>query len=139
MKEKLYCSICGTELTGNQRKYCSNACKQKQHYLDKKNNPNSYHSQTKRAIRRKMGFIERLGGKCSRCGYNTNLSALHFHHIDSSTKEFGLDSRALSNHSMKILEKELDKCILLCSNCHAEEHYKEMDYKYLIENKEKFL
>lgn len=34
MKEKLFCKICGKELQGSQRLYCSNSCKQKGHYED---------------------------------------------------------------------------------------------------------
>ena len=45
MREKLYCQICGKELQGSQRKYCSNNCKQKGHYQDVKNNPNTTFNQ----------------------------------------------------------------------------------------------
>ena len=126
MKEKLYCIICNKELTGNQKKYCCNNCKQKAHYAEKNANPNSYHSQTKRAIRRKLELIELSGGGCSKCGYNKNISALEFHHKDPSIKEFQLDARHLSNSSMDRIMQEFIKCELLCANCHAEEHYKEM-------------
>lgn len=49
MKEKLYCKICGKELQGSQRMYCSNKCKQKGHYQETKNNPNTAFSQNVRA------------------------------------------------------------------------------------------
>nr|DAM02222.1 MAG TPA: DNA gyrase subunit A [Caudoviricetes sp.] len=45
MKEKLFCKICGKELQGSQRLYCSSSCKQKGHYQDIKNNTNTSHSQ----------------------------------------------------------------------------------------------
>ena len=38
-----------------------------------------------------------MGGKCEICGYNKNVSALEFHHIDSVTKDFKLDARKLAN------------------------------------------
>lgn len=65
--------------------------------------------------------IEYKGGSCSKCGYNKCIAALEFHHIDSSTKEkdhFNF-RRGLTNS----LKSELDKCVLLCANCHREEHH----------------
>jgi DNA-directed RNA polymerase subunit M/transcription elongation factor TFIIS len=123
----MQCFVCKKDLQGNQRSYCSNACKQKAHYDKVKEQPNTYSSQTKRALQRKMHFIEKAGGSCSKCGYNQNISALHFHHKDSNTKIFALDARNLSNNAMNTLEKEFSKCVLLCANCHAEEHYVELD------------
>ena len=77
-----------------------------------------------RAINRKIQFVKKSGGKCSECGYNKNLAALCFHHInDDDSKEFGLDMRQFSNRSIETLETELKKCILLCANCHMETHY----------------
>jgi hypothetical protein len=38
-----------------------------------------------------------MGGKCEKCGYNFNIAALEFHHIDSSTKTIPLDARHLAN------------------------------------------
>lgn len=115
------CIICQKPLSITQVKYCSVKCKHKAHY-DKhvKNNPNTSYSQFKRADIRKKEFINILGGKCSKCGYNTNYSALHFHHLKD--KSFSLDSRNIGNRSKKSLLKELSKCQLLCANCHAEEH-----------------
>lgn len=62
------------------------------------------------------------GGKCEHCGYSANIAALEFHHMNPEEKEFQVDLRAFSNHSLEKLEAELDKCELLCSNCHREYH-----------------
>lgn len=121
--KKIKCIICTNTLSATRVKYCSNKCKQKAHYLKTKNNPNTYQSQSKRATQRKLLFVNKLGKGCSKCGYNKNLSALEFHHVDETKKDMSLDSRNLGNHSLKILEKELSKCILLCANCHREHHY----------------
>lgn len=65
--------------------------------------------------------INYLGGKCSKCGYNKCMNALDFHHLNPEEKEFNI-ARDRHTLSWKTLEKELDKCILLCANCHREEH-----------------
>lgn len=56
------------------------------------------------------------------------MRALEFHHLDPMEKDFGI-SRTLTK-SMATLIAETDKCILLCSNCHAEEHQKLFDLGY---------
>lgn len=72
----------------------------------------------RRAIKKML--IEYKGGKCSRCGYDKCMRALEFHHLNPQEKDFH-PSKNLSK-SIKSLKDEVDKCILLCSNCHAEEH-----------------
>lgn len=69
------------------------------------------------------------GGKCCKCGYDKCLGALDFHHRDSNTKSFGISSKGLT-YSFEKVKAELEKCILVCKNCHAEIHAKE----YLIEH-----
>lgn len=95
--EKKFCVVCGQELNGSKRVYCSNKCKQKHHYFKVKDNPNTSHAQTIRGLRRKIKLIDLKGGECEICGYNKNIAALEFHHLDSSLKEFQLDTRKLSN------------------------------------------
>ncbi len=125
--EKL-CTICSKELKGNQIKYCSANCKQKGHYIRHfKSNHNTTYSQYKRADVRKREMIALKGGGCSCCGYNKNYAALHFHHLGN--KSFNLDSRKIANCTYEKLLIELEKCIVLCANCHAEEHYPDLLYK----------
>lgn len=73
---------------------------------------------------RKKKAIELMGGKCGRCGYCRNYSALEFHHIDPSKKEFEFEVGRRCSWDKMI--EELKKCILLCSNCHREEHHPDM-------------
>ena len=61
------------------------------------------------------------------CGYQKNLGALSFHHTDPSKKNFKLDVRSLSNRTLERIETEILQCVLLCHNCHAEEHYPELE------------
>lgn len=121
------CVVCLETLYGLQQKYCSAKCKQKDHYNKVKSQPNTYHSQTIRGLNRKMYFINLLGGKCKKCGYNKNLSVFNFHHKDPDKKELNLDIRSMGNNSFEKLEKEVKKCSLLCSNCHLELHNPELD------------
>ena len=121
------CVSCDEKLTGIQRKYCSNKCKQKHHWHQVKEQQNTYHSQTMRAYKRKLSLIEMSGGGCKNCGYNKNIAALHFHHRDADTKKFPLDVRQLSNKNWESILKEYKKCDLLCANCHSEHHSPEME------------
>lgn len=71
----------------------------------------------------KQKAVDYKGGKCQRCSYDKCLGALQFHHPDDN-KEFGVSAKGRT-YSWERLKKEIDKCILLCANCHAEEHFKE--------------
>ncbi len=117
------CIICGAILRGKQSKFCSLACKNKHHQ--------SYPAQKSRGLARKLQLVEAAGGCCSICGYHRNLAALTFHHTDSSEKDFKLDMRSLSNRTLKSVLSELDKCILVCHNCHAELHNPHLDLDLL--------
>ena len=64
---------------------------------------------------------EYKGGKCILCGYAKCQRALNFHHRDPNQKEFGLSARGITRSWEKVRD-ELDKCILLCANCHMEVH-----------------
>jgi hypothetical protein len=113
------CTICASELQGRQRKYCSRVCKNK----DTNHHHQSYLAQQVRGMQRKVLLIKQLGGRCVRCGYRRNHAALALHHVDPKLKSFELDLRTLSNRSPEAIAAESAKCILLCQNCHAEEHF----------------
>lgn len=68
----------------------------------------------------KLKGVEYLGGKCLKCGYNKSLHALSFHHRNPESKDKNYKRCKL--WSWNRLKKELDKCDLLCHNCHAEIH-----------------
>lgn len=71
------------------------------------------------AQRVKLLAIEYKGGCCQRCGYNKIPGALVFHHRDPTQKERAITG---GSYSFESLRPELDKCDLLCSNCHIEVH-----------------
>ena len=76
-----------------------------------------------RRFEKKKKAVEYLGGKCIKCGYNTCIAALTFHHRNPEEKEFEIGG----NHciSDERIKKELDKCDLICQNCHSQLHWEE--------------
>ena len=117
MNNQSTCKVCGADLSGKQTMYCSQSCKMKIYQ--------SYAAQKRRGLERKLYLVGQLGGKCSRCGYAKNLTALAFHHLGG--KEFQLDVRSLSNRNIDPIVKEVAKCALLCHNCHAKLHNPDFD------------
>jgi 5-methylcytosine-specific restriction endonuclease McrA len=71
-------------------------------------------------------IVSIMGGCCSVCGYKNYIGALDFHHKDPKEKEFEFRKLGFTNfkrpENRKILDDELAKCVLLCKNCHREEH-----------------
>jgi hypothetical protein len=65
------------------------------------------------------------GLKCTSCGEN-HPATLDFHHLDGSEKEFNV-SRMIGELSKESILVEVEKCVVLCSNCHRKEHYTEDD------------
>jgi len=59
---------------------------------------------------------------CAICGYDKYYGALEFHHVNTQTKIFNCNIKSLQEQSTKKYGLELNKCILLCSNCHREIH-----------------
>jgi hypothetical protein len=64
-------------------------------------------------------LVAESGGRCQLCGYDRHPVALHFHHVDPASKSFGLARRGITR-SLEKVRAEAAKCVLLCSNCHAE-------------------
>ena len=71
-------------------------------------------------IRTKQKLIDYKGGKCQKCGYDKPIPGVyHFHHRDAKSKSFWVNGSTLGYERQR---QEVDKCDLLCANCHAEEH-----------------
>ena len=72
--------------------------------------------------RRRIGLKEKAikykGSECRKCGYNRCLTALEFHHLDPKAKDFQISGA--HSRSWAAIKKELDKCVMLCANCHRE-------------------
>jgi DNA-binding CsgD family transcriptional regulator len=70
-------------------------------------------------VRTKQKLVDYKGGECCRCGYKKETKALTFHHLEPNKKDFNISGKSWSFERLK---KEVDKCILLCANCHIEIH-----------------
>jgi hypothetical protein len=73
-------------------------------------------------------LVAEAGGRCVVCGYDRAPAALHFHHVDPSTKSFALSRQGVTR-GIAEARAEAKKCVLLCSNCHAEVEsgYRDLD------------
>jgi uncharacterized OB-fold protein len=81
---------------------------------------------------RKAKATALFGGKCVSCGYCKNLAAFDFHHVNPAEKEFNWGRLKQKSWDKVILE--LQKCILLCKNCHAELHHPQLSVDEISED-----
>ena len=81
----------------------------------------SQKSVNKRKGAQRERAIRRLGGKCQLCGYDKYSGCLNFHHLNPKDKRFSLSKNNFGK-KWETLRVEIDKCVLLCANCHGEVH-----------------
>ena len=126
MKKK--CLICGQEFEtikyGEGRKYCFNCSPS---YIKGDNHSRAVAiTAIRHALKKEL--IRRKGGKCEKCGYDKCQAALTFHHLNPDEKEFTIaDFTNSTNVKLDEAFAEIEKCALLCSNCHQEFHYLEAE------------
>ena len=115
-----FCFVCKKKIHSKKYNICI-SCRYANAKNSRKNNKH-YFGEYSKIYRKnlKKEFVEYKGGKCQICGYNKCYKALHFHHINSSLKEFEISDKSLS--SLEKAKNELNKCMLVCSNCHSEIH-----------------
>lgn len=100
---------------------CKRAETKKEYY----DNPNKRINQNKefRQTKKVRGILDK-GGKCAKCTIEydgNNACIFDFHHTDPTQKDFSPSS--FRHKSWDAFKNEIDKCILLCSNCHRLEHH----------------
>ena len=115
------------ELTNSRVRSARYYTRHKDEILEKRaiyNNKNGPKINQRRSTKKRKLTIELktiAGGKCSRCSYDKCLAALCFHHTDDNKE--GEVSQLIRKGRLDEARREAKKCILLCANCHAEEHY----------------
>ena len=114
------CDGCGSQIKAS-LKYCGTACKSNSRH---RRNREEVKAGNKKSViewrqRTKIRAVAYKGGKCCKCGYDRCVRALDFHHVDPSLKDFQVSGVSRSWDKIRV---ELDKCILVCSNCHRELH-----------------
>ncbi len=126
------CKTCHTSISAS-RTFCPNCLKQfrdKNKEQTKQRKKEYLRTAVKSYVRRlKEQSVSYKGGKCQICGYNRYNGALEFHHIDETKKDFSISGRSIS---FERLRPELDKCLLVCSNCHREIHGKLIDVLKMV-------
>ena len=104
----------------NYCKFCSNI-RRKEYYEDNRIQEKKTHDIWFAKV--KLWFIEyKKELVCSKCG-DSRWYVLDFHHVDPEQKLFNLGCALSDKYSIDSIKKEIDKCIVLCSNCHRELHY----------------
>lgn len=96
------------------------------------NNSERVQSWRKRA---KQKLVEIAGGECCVCGYNRCITALEFHHIDASKKEFAVTG-SRNTRALSLMIAEIRKCVLVCANCHREIHQNMIHGNLLVTNQQ---
>ena len=127
------CSQCGEifQTNNNNKMCCSKECRQEYRKKYMKNINYKYDNLVNWRLDIKKKSVEYKGGKCIICGYNKCLRSLDFHHLIPEEKDFSISKN--KNRKFENLKNELNKCVLLCSNCHGEIHegqHKEKLKKY---------
>lgn len=107
------------QANGKSSGYCKICTKshKKEHY---QSNKSSYREA---ALRWRKWLIDLKSSlKCEKCGYNKSPAALDFHHTDPKTKLFSINHVGCNGKNEEEIEKEINKCVVWCSNCHREHH-----------------
>lgn len=105
------CEWCNNPLTRTkQKKFCSPKCKR------------AAYQQRKRDAIVKLRNEYKKGLVCVDCGEN-HPATLDFHHLDPSTKRYRIASAITRATNWDKVLAEIEKCIVLCSNCHRKRHY----------------
>lgn len=103
------CKFCGEKDPANFYGHQKSVCKRCRNFESQE-----------RMRKYKQQLVDYLGGRCEVCGYSKSLNALTFHHRDPSQKD--PDYEKMKNWSFSARKTEIDKCALLCLNCHGEIH-----------------
>jgi hypothetical protein len=78
-----------------------------------------FSAEKKRKYKRRAWVAEKkVSSGCQECGYNENPAGLTYHHLNPENKEMGVCRMASYGLNKEDIQKEIDKCIVLCCTCH---------------------
>lgn len=100
----------------------------KEYYTE---NKEKFRKHNKTNKRRNAEYIQeaKRDGKCVRCGWNDHPCALDFHHIDPANKITEIANMIRGGSSIQKIQEEMNKCVLVCANCHRILHHNEKTKK----------
>jgi hypothetical protein len=91
--------------------YSKNQEHAKEKVIERKNAINKWFKEIKRQLR------------CEKCGED-HPACLEFHHLNPSEKKINLsEAVAIKGWSKNKILDEIDKCVVLCANCHRKLHW----------------
>jgi hypothetical protein len=88
-------------------------------FIGKKYHKSSHTRSQKRYKQRNSDVVyeDKINKGCSRC-IERRPACLDYHHTDPSTKKNSISTLVSRGSSLEKLKAEMDKCVLLCANCH---------------------
>lgn len=101
----------------------------------KKNRVRYTNLEIERRIRYKEEAVRLLGGCCSECRGVFPTPVYDFHHLDPTTKEHS-PAKLFSYSWDRVVAEVINKCVLLCANCHRIKHFVEEKYNHTTISKE---
>jgi len=103
--------------------YCK-ACHSEYVNIHYKKNKKKYLYRNKKNKEKIKAYIDSVKekSKCTFCGEN-HIATLQFHHTTPNEKEFTIAEAVRLGKSLKTIKHELNKCIVLCANCHFKLHW----------------
>lgn len=126
--QKVICAKCKENKKNIDKKFICKVCNKEYTFGKQKNNTLSLCSRChiyKFRVKRRTKCINIKGGACEICGYNECIDALAFHHKKPDDKLFKINAINCGGKKWEKILKELEKCTLLCHNCHTETHVNE--------------
>jgi hypothetical protein len=95
--------------------------------------PERYKNRVNKQVKKCSEYIDSYKqlNNCKKCGEN-RYWVLDFHHIDPNKKEWNIGNLKYTGKFTQI-KKEIEKCVLLCKNCHYDFHYEEKNSNITIE------
>jgi hypothetical protein len=124
------CLTCGTETIKRKsdHRFCSTSCRSKHNNAHTRTYRTDWQRENSRKNRKTLADYKLERG-CCKCGYNAHSAALDFNHLDPALKSFNIAEMVTSLSLPKLME-EVQKCEILCANCHRIHTYEQKHYTH---------